>query len=73
MWKRAAKAQQPIAMYKLGHHLYKGDMNTLGRNVEDAVMWLTRFQRHVSENLVSPHMLLFPMIHFSHWRILETV
>jgi TPR repeat protein len=51
-WKRAAKAQQPVAMFKLGHHLYKGDLATLGRNMEDAVMWLQRFQRFVSEKLV---------------------
>ena len=52
MWKRAAKAQQPVAMFKLGHHLYKGDLTTLGRNVEDSVMWLQRFQRFVSDKLV---------------------
>ena len=51
-WKRATKAQQPVAMFKLGHHLYKGDVTTLGRNAEDAVMWLNRFQRFVSDKLV---------------------
>lgn len=51
-WKRAAKAQQPVAMFKLGHHLYKGDLTTLGRNMEDAVMWLQRFQRCVTARLV---------------------
>jgi TPR repeat protein len=51
-WKSAAKAQQPVALYKLGYHLYKGDLATLGRNVEDAVIWLTRFQRCASDRLV---------------------
>ena len=42
-WRRAAKAGVPTAMFKLGLHLYKGDLHALGRNAEDAVMWLHRF------------------------------
>ena len=30
-------------MYHLGHHLYKGDIHALGRNAEDAHLWLSRF------------------------------
>lgn len=42
-WKKAAKTGHPGAMYKLGTHFYRGDITSLGRSGEDAVMWLQRF------------------------------
>lgn len=44
-WKKAAKGGIAIAMYKLGTHFYRGDIVSLGRSGEDAVMWLQRFLR----------------------------
>lgn len=44
-WKKAAKGGIAIAMYKLGTHFYRGDIASLGRSGEDAVMWLQRFLR----------------------------
>jgi TPR repeat protein len=42
-WKKGAKAGVPTAMFRLGLHLYKGDIHALGRNTEDTLMWLQRF------------------------------
>jgi TPR repeat protein len=42
-WRKAAKAGVATGMFKLGLHLYKGDVHALGRNAEDALMWLNRF------------------------------
>eukprot|EP00892_Ulva_mutabilis_P012297 jgi/Ulvmu1/943/UM102_0026.1 len=42
-WKKAAKGGHAVAMYKLGSHFYHGDINSLGRSGEDALLWLQRF------------------------------
>lgn len=42
-WRRGAKVGAAGGMFHLGLHLYKGDIHSLGRNAEDAHMWLTRF------------------------------
>ena len=46
-WKKAAKGGVVAAMYKLGTHFYRGDIASLGRSGEDAVMWLQRFIKAV--------------------------
>lgn len=46
-WKKAARGGEVQAMYKLGSHFYHGDIPSLGRSGEDAVMWLQRFIKAV--------------------------
>jgi hypothetical protein len=42
-WKKAARGNEALAMYKLGVHFYKGDVHALGRSAEDAAYWLKKF------------------------------